>query len=486
MMIRIFGALVTIALAGIVDVRVLAETIPTPRFSTQAQFLMENIMAGDRRTLMEFIYDYENNRLLITKESTLEFYNFHTLKKAIYSRHNAKRCEVQPIDVNDPLDGLAAEINSTDNTTHIKGQADFLFLPSNATYLGETLIRGFVRVDQWSAPLSNDSYVTWSFAKADYLMPWKASNYSIPVQRVTRHRGDDEILQVLNVFSYRPMITSEDLTPLEGVYCDGLVADDDHWSLQDAGMVFPKKFSVRIDASTSAQQLWRSVHLRYHSSSERKLIRYDYTPNDNTESPVTVILDIREEAPRSYKINRRTGSCEINQTIDTIPTTAILHEPIEMLIKYENFLLSDPPRGIFQHSGDRACRGSIHCRIYVAQILGFPPESDDAWSIANIEWAWSRRHIEDETSPLDYPVYLNLNLYKADDEPAAHVRYAFYDYRTDVHLNEFDVSLCYRANQLWTQQLVFQLQVKNQTGIDGTENLSINRFVALLASFISP
>ena len=483
-MIRIFGALLTIALAWIIDVRVVAETIPSPQFSTQAQFFMENIMADDRRTLMEFIYDYENNRLIVTKESTLDVYNFQTLKKATYARHNAKRCEVSRIDVNDPFDGLAAEINSTDNTTHIKVQADFLFFPSNATYLGETLIRGFVRVDQWSAPLTNDSYVVWSFAKGDYLMPWKASNYSIPVQRVTRHRGDDVILQVLNVFSYRPMITAQDLTPLEGVYCDGLVADNDHVSLQDAGMVFAKKFSVRIDASTSAQQLWRSVHLRYHSSSERKLIRYDYTPSDKTEDPVTVILDFREEAPRSYKINRRTGACRINQSIELIPTTAILHEPIEMLIKYENLLLSDPPRGIFQHSGDRTCRGSIHCRIYVAQILAFPPESDDAWASTNIEWAWSRRNIQDDKSPLDYPVYLNLNLYKADDEPAAHVRYAFYDYRTDVHLNEFDVSLCYRANQLRSQQLVFRLQVKNGTGIDETENLAINRFVDLFSAFV--
>ena len=75
----------------------------------------------------------------------------------------------------------------------------------------------------------------------------------------------------------------------------------------------------------------------------------------------------------------------------------------------------------------------------------------------------------------DYPVYLNLNLYRRTNGPPANVHYEFYDYRTDVHLNEFDLSLCYRSNQLWYQHLAFQLRIINQQTPDGTENSSINR-----------
>ena len=73
--------------------------------------------------------------------------------------------------------------------------------------------------------------------------------------------------------------------------------------------------------------------------------------------------------------------------------------------------------------------------------------------------------------------YLNLNLYKKLNEPPSNVHYEFYDYRTDVHMNEFDVNLCYRSNQLWYQHVAFQLKITNQPTPDGIENPSINRLI---------
>ncbi|CAF4951132.1 unnamed protein product, partial [Rotaria socialis] len=80
------------------------------------------------------------------------------------------------------------------------------------------------------------------------------------------------------------------------------------------------------------------------------------------------------------------------------------------------------------------CRGSILCSTFIGQISSFPLDSDDNWLSTNIEWGWSKRFIDDSESNYDYPVYLNLNLYKNMNEPPANVHYEFYDYRTDVHL----------------------------------------------------
>jgi hypothetical protein len=438
-----------------------------PKFPKQAEFLIENIITDGqhKRIFFECIYDYENNYLILNSEQTIEFYNYTTLIKAIYSKNLLKQCNIYPIDINNPFDGFSGIINFDDNTTHIRLLNDFLLLTSNAIYYGENILRGYIHVNQWITSISNDSDIIWSFAKSDYIMPWNSSNFTIPIQRIIKRKDDGLILQILNIFNYKTRITKRDLIPPKGIFCKDLISVDKLIDLQNINMTFPKKFSVRIDISTSFQQLWQSVHLRYLLTNERKLIRYDYTPSENTLNPITIILDYSQNISRLYKIDRRTGSCMINESTEIILMTSIIHNPIETLIKYEDILLSNPPKRFFQYTGKRSCRGSILCEIYIGQMSLFPSDSENTWLATNIEWGWSKRDIINEDSSYNYPIYLDLNLYREINEFPVNIHYEFYDYRLNVYLNEFDVNLCYRSNQLEYQHLAFQLKIKNENNL---------------------
>jgi hypothetical protein len=244
-------------------------------------------------------------------------------------------------------------------------------------------------------------------------MPWNSYNFTIPIQRIIKRKEDGFILQILNIFNYKTRITKMDLTPPKGIFCKDFVPNDQLISLQDIGMIFPNKFSVYIDVSTTFQQLWQSIHLRYYLTNEQKLIRYDYTPSDKTLNPITMILDYSQNTSRLYKIDRRTGLCIINKSMEIILMTSVLHNPIETLIKYEDILLSNPPNRFFQYTGKRSCRGSILCDIYIGQMSRFPSDLEEDWLATNIEWGWSKRDIiTDKNSSYNYPVYLNLNFYR--------------------------------------------------------------------------
>jgi hypothetical protein len=295
-------------------------------------------------------------------------------------------------------------------------------------------------------------------------MSWNTEDYPVPIQRVIRRKDDGLILQVFNIFNYRTMITKMDLTPPKGIFCSDLVSLDELRSLHDVDMIFPKRFSVRIDASTTSQQLWQSVHLRYHATDKRKLIRYDYKLEDN--NLITIIYDVSSNISRSYKINRRTGLCFIDESTEIILIKSVLHDPIETLIKYEDILLTNPFKQFFQYTGQRRCRGSILCEIYIGQMFEFPSDPEENWFITNIEWGWSKQN------QYNYPIYLDLNLYQHINGYPANIHYEFYDYHPEVYLNEFDVNLCYRSNRLKYQHLAFQLKLLT----DKIENHLINRY----------
>jgi hypothetical protein len=180
----------------------------------------------------------------------------------------------------------------------------------------------------------------------------------------------------------------------------------------------------------------------------------------------------------AYTIDRRTGSCRIEQIFEMTSATSILHDPIEALIKYEDYLLN-PTQRTFQYVGIRSCRGSISCYTFIAEYPLYPPDPNENWLVTNVEWAWSRRQnngsSHDDARIFDYPVQLHLKLYRTTGGLPADVSYEFYDYRTDVHLNEFDVNLCYRSNQLLYKHLAFQLKVVDQTTADEIENPALNR-----------
>ncbi|CAF0759747.1 unnamed protein product [Adineta ricciae] len=454
-----------------------ADNVTYPKFPRQGHFFIENIvtLGQYQRILSEIRYDYDNNRLVTIDDRTFTYYNYTTHQKAVYTRNGLKRCDVYPIDIDNPLDGLSAMMNPQDGTTHIRPLDELLGFPPNATYQGEAVLRGFILVHQWISTMSNESDMIWSFAKPNYLMPWNPESYTIPVQSLLKRKSDGVVLQVMNIFNYQITLTSTAFVLPGGIFCENLVPADDLSSLQDVGMNFPDRFRVRIDASSTSQLLWHSVNFRYYSSNEDKFIRYDYTPFDNTKNPVTIIIDYTQGASRSYKIDRRTGSCIINDSVEIVLATSVLHNPIEMLIKYQNLLMTNPPHRMFQSTGSRACRGSMNCSTLVGQIPLFPPDIQEEWLKTDVEWAWSKRNIDIPSSPYDYPVSLNLNLYKNTGGPPANVHYEFYDYDTNVYLNEFDINLCYRSNQLWYNHLAFKLKITGQPTSDGLEASTIHR-----------
>ncbi|CAF1537062.1 unnamed protein product [Rotaria sp. Silwood1] len=461
-----------------------AASIPTyPIFPKQAQFTIESIVfdAQDDRNLTEYIYDYDYNRLTLITQKTIEYYNYKWLQKAVYSLTDRSECNVYPIDMNNSADGFSAITDTNTNKTHIRSLQDFLLLTSNATYLGDTILRGFIHVEQWITSISIDTEIIFSFSKASYAMPWNNFHYSIPVQRILRRKSDGSSLQTDNFFDYRVNISSTPVAPPKGIYCKDWVPFYEWASGSNLGIQFSQVFSVRIDISTSIEQLWRSIHLRYHKSNDHQLVRYDYTPNDLIRNPVSIIFDYADSSLLGYTIDRRTGSCRIEQAVNMILSDSILHEPMITLINYEDFLLN-PTDQIFQYVGIRPCRSSIMCSVFIKQENVFPSDPNEDWLVTNIEYSWSKRQNNDSMNGnndnkyfFDYPVELYFKLYRRDGGIPADVSFQFYDYRTDVYLNEFDIHLCYRSNQLLYNHLAFQLKLINRTTVDDIENVIVNR-----------
>ncbi|CAF3218031.1 unnamed protein product [Rotaria sp. Silwood2] len=492
MMTSLYHIIIVVLLA--LTRQIYADPAPAyPIFPTQAQFTIESIVfdGRDDRNLTEYIYDYDYNRLTVITQKTIAYHNYKWLQKAVYSLKDQSECNVYPIDINNSVDGLSAITDTSTKQTHIRSLQDFLLLTSNATYLGNTILRGFIYVEQWIASVSTDTEIIFSFGKAAYAMPWDTFHYSVPIQRILRRKSDGSPLQTDNFFDYRVNISSTPVAPPKGIYCKDWVPFYEWASGSDLGIQFSQVFSVRIDISTSIEQLWRSVHLHYHKSNEHQLVRYDYTPNDLTRNPVSIIFDYADSSLLAYTIDRRTGSCQIEQAVNVILSASILHEPIITLINYEDFLLN-PSDQIFQYVGIRPCRGSIMCSIFIKQDRVFPSDPNEDWLVTNIEYSWSTRQNNDSMHDnddnkffFDYPVELYFKLYRKEGGIPADVSFQFYDYRSDVHLNEFDVHLCYRSNQLLYNHLAFQLKLSNRTTVDDIENVIVNRQVFFLISDIS-
>ncbi|CAF1478775.1 unnamed protein product [Didymodactylos carnosus] len=152
---------------------------------------------------------------------------------------------------------------------------------------------------------------------------------------------------------------------------------------------------------------------------------------------------------------------------------------------------NQPTKKVYQFNGLRPCRGSqIECVIVTTSLDNFPeiPATEETWDAMNVEWAWSQRnHSASINCPnppcsetlFDYPVHLYLKLYRRTHNEGLgfeteDVLYDFYELNDDIHQNEFDVSLCYRSNDLDYLRLAFNLKMNSN------ENFHLHRHALIL------
>jgi hypothetical protein len=386
-------------------------------------------------------------------------------------------------------------------------------------YIGSSTVRG-IPVEQWETCLIDKTqYRTvrrlWSFARSDVNMPIGAVNdMAVPVQglvsaSIVSPDGTQniEIDEVFNILSYKPGIieTPDSLAPPKGVFCSNSESIQNLVSLSEVGVSWPRRFSVRIDVSTSRSSQWQTFHLRIDQNRERKRIRYDYVPTGE-EDFRTIILDYKDNL--TYSIDRQLGSCVIT-TGTEYPDVSPTRKPIEFFIKHENMLISKPMEKAWEFNGYRSeffndfrndhtaqlsifiseCRGqAIQCAIFTASADQFPAivDSDtdittgEFWAMSNIEYGWSVRaplsaSSIDHPKQFDYPVHLFLRMFRYDDPnnptPSTmrtdDIEYEFYEMSDDVHMSEFDTSICYRSLNLPYLHLGFVIKISNDSLVDG-------------------
>ena len=135
-----------------------------------------------------------------------------------------------------------------------------------------------------------------------------------------------------------------------------------------------------------------------------------------------------------------------------------------------------------------ACRSNtIECAIMTTSFRDFPPivDSDtgkatgETWAVANVEYSWSKRApfvrpAPNATRYFDYPVGLFMRMYRFPDpsnpNPLAliteDVEYEFYEMAQDLKYNDFDISVCYRANQYEYYHVFFVLTISKGNILD--------------------
>ncbi|CAF2262284.1 unnamed protein product [Rotaria magnacalcarata] len=489
---------------------------PFPQFPRQAEFTLEaveirhinNETLPSQLTLFQYLYDFDANKLIMIRNTNgfidAEYYYYENLKKSVYVR--GEFCYVSEIGTDNPIDGTSA-IRSSNGTWHIRPLNEFLLFSSNdprqeqirPRYIGEGVVRG-IPVDQWETCIINKTNLrtikrTWSFARKGFVTPiGPVGDFAHPVQALIQASAlypngtrIGEFDEVFDVYAYRPGIveSAEQLAPPRGVFCNSGVGQQ-LVSLRDAGISWPERFNVRVEASSSRNTDIQKFHLRYDRGRERntKRIRYDYLPRNGGDY-VSVIHDYG--ANLTYNIDRRVGTCIIKRGVEVLDVSPT-RDPVSFFIKYENELISSRERQ-WEYNGIRPCRGNgIKCATLTTEINNFPPivEPDtgkptgETWEATNAEYAWSVRSPYSRPPPdmqksFDYPVYLFLRFFQSrnpSNPPALNSRtedieYEFYEMSYEASASDFDTSICYRSRDFEYLHLGFILKSDTASAIDG-------------------
>jgi hypothetical protein len=483
---------------------------PLPTFSDKAEFGVEQVTIRHffNRTpsdlvLSQYLYDYNANKLILIRNHNgfidVEYFYYEALKKSNYYRGHT--CVVEAIETNIDADGFSA-IKDTNNTWHIRKLSEFLVFSSNdprrptpltPKWIRQDNIRG-IPVDIWeSCVINKTSYHTvrrlWAIAQKGHTLPTGVvGDLAVPIQEnrsmsfsFPNGTQQREVDRIYNFFNYRQGIieSNDQLTPPKGVFCKS--EGQNLTSLQDRGIGWPNRFSVRVEASSSRSAQWHRFHLRYDRG---RRIRYDYLPA-GSEDYESVILDFRDNL--TYTIDRRVGSCKIKRGVG-LPEVNPLSKPIEFFIRHEGRFLFREDEKIWEFNGFRTCRGdSIHCAALTSLAEKFPrivdPDtgspSGETWDGTNVEYGWSvrapfARPLFNREKGFDYPVYLYLRMYRHEpNNPlpfSVHtedVEYEFYEMSHEQNPNDFDTSICYRANHYDYLHLGFTLKLNRGNIIDG-------------------
>ncbi len=280
------------------------------------------------------------------------------------------------------LDGRSA-IQLQNGTWHIRPLQEFLLFASNdprrptirPRFIGQSLVRG-IPVDQWETCIINRTELRttrrlWSFAQKGYTLPTGVvGDLAVPIQAIINAsfvmpNGTQaiEVDEIFNVHSYRPGIveSSDQLAPPKGVFCDS-GANQNLISLYDAGIEWPERFSVRVEASSSRSGQWQRFHLRYDNFQERgrRRIRYDYLPPGG-EDYQSVIHDYGDNL--TFIIDRRTGSCKINRGVE-YPDVSPIRDPIGFFIKHERRFIFRERNRVWESNGLRRKKNIFSVMIY--------------------------------------------------------------------------------------------------------------------------
>jgi len=490
---------------------------PLPTFSNQAEFALErveikhilNTTLPSELTMYQYLYDYNANKLIMVKNSNgfidVEYYYYELLKKSTYYR--GEFCVVSDIRTNFDMDGASAT-QLTNGTWHIRPLNEFLLFSSfdprrpiiRPKYIGQAIVRG-IPVDQWESCIINKTELRtvrriWSFAQRGVSMPiGVVGDLAVPVQAlisasILMPNGTQafEFDEVFNVLSYRPGIveSSDQLSPPKGVFCKS-GNDQNLVSLQDVGIDWPDRFNVRVDASTSRSNRWRTFHLRYDEGQERgsRRLRYDYLP-PGAEDYESVIHDYTENL--TYVIDRRLGSCKIRRGVELLDVSPTV-DPIGFFIRNEARFIFRQRAKVWEFNGYRGCRdGSVKCVIVTTSIDKFPNiiDSDtgkpdgETWEATNMEYGWSMRAPfaspeSGSRKTFDYPVHLYLKLFRygnpSNPSPmnvrTEDLEYEFYEMSHEIHPYDFDISTCYRSLNYDYYHIGFKLQLSRGNIIDG-------------------
>ncbi|CAF1132309.1 unnamed protein product [Adineta ricciae] len=490
---------------------------PLPRFPTRVEFALErvevkhilDITVPSEITMYQYLYDFEANKLILIKNSQgiidVEYFYYEALKKSTYLRREI--CLVSDIDTNLDMDGTSA-IQGQNNTWHIRPLNEFLLFSSNdprrpeirPKFIGQSMVRG-IPVDQWETCIIDKSQFrtyrrVWSFAQKGFILPTGVvGDFAVPIQAIINAsisfpNGTQaaEVDEIFNIHNYRPGIveSSDQLTPPKGVFCDSGLGQN-LISLRDAGITWPDRFTVRVEASSSRSAQWQRFHLRYdHPERGPRRIHYDFLP-PGSEHYQSIIHDFGDNL--TYTIDHSVGTCKITRGTES-PDVDPIVDPIGFFIKNERRFIYRERERIWEFNGYRPCRGdTIRCAAVTSSVDKFPPivdvdtgkPSGDTWDATSIEYGWSvrapyARPPSERNKHFDYPVYLFLRMYRFNDltNPSItnmrteDIEYEFYEMSPESNPRDFDTSLCYRSLHYDYLHLGFKLEVSDGKAIDGS------------------